>query len=315
MTNQKQTAEARHGAYSLLSQLYSEGVSAELIPYLNAIPELAISEFDADKAAAKHQMLFRFTLFPNASLFLDTSGLLGGDVSEQMGKFYGQVGVPTPEEPDSIGNLLMLMGFLCAAEAEAFEDELPIVAKRICARQQRILSNSIIRWLPPLIVAIQQQGDPFYTAVANLTWALVAEHAADVSARVPTQLLAEPPDLLKDDKTSLKDIALYVTTPVLSGWWFGRGEVGRIGRKTDLPRGFGGRINMLMNLFRAASQFDAAETLFTGLAELGSSWIDAYDQLAADAPALAPTVRVWQARVQHTTDLLQSMRETIVALE
>ena len=315
-TEKQQIALARHGAYSLLGQLFLDGVSAELLPYLAEIPELRIDNFDADQAAADHQNLFRFTLFAHASLFLDTSGLLGGEYSEQAGRLYGQVGIPAPDDPDAIGNLLQLVAFLCAAEAEAWEDNLAPVATRIRARQKRIMESGLLKWLPPLIVSIQQQGNAFYTGVANLTWALIGEHVADLSGK-PLDLkwaLPEIPELLDNEKTSLKDIALFVTTPALSGWWFGRGEVSRIGRKTDLPRGFGGRINMLMNLFRAASQFDSAETLFNDLSQLGQSWIAAYDALAADAPALAPIVAVWRTRIEQTTDMLQTMRDKIVAL-
>ncbi|MGB1249724.1 MAG: TorD/DmsD family molecular chaperone [Candidatus Promineifilaceae bacterium] len=316
-TENHQTALARDGAYNLLGQLFLEGVSAELLPYLAEIPELHIENFDADIAAAAHQNLFRFTLFPNASIFLDTSGLLGGDVSEAAGRLYGQAGIPSPDEPDSVGNLLQLIAFLCAAEAEAWEDDMPVIAKRIRARQKRILEAGLLKWMPPLVVSIRQQNNPFYTGVANLMWALLGEHYADLSDQ-PANLkwnLTPPPDLLHDDKTGLKDIALYVTTPALSGWWFGRGEVSRIGRKTDLPRGFGGRINMLMNLFRAASQFDSAETLFSGLTQLGTEWVNGYDELAADAPALQPIVAIWQARAKYTQELLQTMRDKIVSLE
>ena len=77
----QQLAQSRSHSYTMFSRLVLEGVTAELLPYVRAIPELAAAlphPYAPDAAAAQHHDLFKFHLFPYAAIFLDASGLLGG---------------------------------------------------------------------------------------------------------------------------------------------------------------------------------------------------------------------------------------------
>jgi hypothetical protein len=70
-----------------------------------------------------------------------------------------------------------------------------------------------------------------------------------------------------------------------------------------------------MNLFRSATQYDAAVTLFAALEEMSVSWYNAYAQLLTAAPAGHAFVIPWQARVQQTGTLLEAMRVMLVTQE
>lgn len=311
-----QQAQARANAYRLLGQLFLAGVSAELQPFLAQIGDLPQLSLSAEEAAARHQTIFRFHLFPNESIFLDTSNLLGGHVTEQVQLRYREGGYVVADQADHIGRQLDYVGFLSGAEADAWEDELPDVAVRMQRLQQAFVEAHLLRWLPALTVAIQQQGDPFYTAAADLVWQLLAHHTTSLSlAAVIDPFLPAIPALLDDETTSLKTIANYLATPALSGWWLGRHELTEIGRKLDLPRGFGGRVQMLMNLFRSATQFDGATTLLETLAERAKVASVAYGAMANDAPHVAAYVAVWQQRVAMTGQMLDHMQGHVAELQ
>ena len=88
-------ALARSRLYSLFRALYSNGVTGDLLPIIQAVPELAVhlpTPVDEDSLAAAHQTLFGFNLFPYESIFLSSTGELGGEDSEAVSMAYRAVG-------------------------------------------------------------------------------------------------------------------------------------------------------------------------------------------------------------------------------
>ena len=312
--SRQDAAQARSSAYTLLSRLFLEGVSAEIHPYLNAIPNLSLQPFNHDEAAAAHHRLFQHTLIPNESIFLDTTGLLGGDLADAIARQYADAGFAAHDDADHIGGELAMLAFLCGAEADAWEDDMPRIAQRIRKQQQRFMQQHLLRWLPPFVIALQQQGDALYGQVSELLWSLMGEHFAEIGEAVQAWELDAAHDLNGED-ISLKDIANFLGTPAWSGWWFGRGEIEKIGRKLNLPRGFGPRIQMTMNLFRSAAQFDGAQQLFAEFVLGTQKWQTAYQKLAVDAPALSNFVTVWQDRLSATQAMLDAMQQLLIELE
>ena len=130
-------ALARHLTYGLLGQLYLEGITAVTLPTIQNIPTLSETitiPFNTDEAAARHQTLFGFNIFPYESIFLDGSGLLGGVVTDSVLHSYQEAGFTVDANstsPDHIGNELALLAHLCGAEADAWEDNLASTAERI----------------------------------------------------------------------------------------------------------------------------------------------------------------------------------------
>lgn len=291
-------AVARNASYLLVARLLREPVSAETLPYLNAIPDLPTVDLSAN--GVQHQQLFGFAIFPHESIFRDSSGLVGGDVADRVIRAYQESGFEWQGEADHIGTELAFMAFLLAAEADALADDLPLVAARMRQLQRGFLQCHLLQWLPPFVCAVQQIGDSFYGAVADLLWQLVADHADQLHATPSPHPLPSSPDLANPD-TALKTIARYLTSPHESGWWLSAGEMGEIGRKLDLPRGFGGRIQTMMNLFRSATQYDGARFLLAALQTQAESWQCAYDELGAFTAS-------WQTRLAATIELLEEMQ-------
>ncbi len=312
-----QLALARSRAYRLFGRLFLDGLTEDLLPYVQAIPELAVELpelFDGDQAAADYQHLFGFNVFPYASIFLDPAGLLGGDITEAVFRSYRQAGFQfqeSSESADHLGHELDLLAFLCGAEADAWQDALPAMIRPMADLQRDFIDGHLLPWLPPLALALRQQGQPFYVALARLTLDLVTEHRATLSPGPAADFeLPEPPDLLLDDQTGLKQIVDYLLAPVYSGLYLGRDDIGRLAKRRALPRGFGNRQQMLLNLLRSAAHYDGLEDILAALRASAAAWVAAYAEMALE-PALGPFAGVWQKRAAKTATMLEAMGDDL----
>jgi TorA maturation chaperone TorD len=300
----------RSRTYALLGRLYLRGLTQDTLDAVARFPELTRSlpeMFDTDEAAADYQHLFGFNVFPFQSFFLDPAGLLGGDETERVIHFYGETGFPSDtlgESADHIDHELGLLAFLSGAEEDAREDDLPAVAERMAGLQGEFLERHLLRWLPPLALAIRQQGQPFYTALVELTVATVAAHWANLGGEAGSEFtLPAGPDLLGDDGTGLREIAAYLLAPAYSGIYLSRDDIGRLAQEQRLPRGFGGRQEMLLNLLRSAAHYEALESLLFSLQALAGDWATAYREMAA-RPQPLPFASQWASRAAGTAKLL-----------
>ncbi len=310
-----QLAHARHNAYRLLSQLLLHGVTPALLPHIMALPELRQPlppVFDPDAAAADHQRLVGFTLFPYESVFRHPSGLLGGPLTAAAAQTYHQHAFtpPAAAAADHIGVELAFLAFLCGGEANARRaGQQPNGVAAWQSHQRRFLQTRLLPWLPPLAVALQQQPLPFYQAVGEMLLELAADHARalGIEAAPDDDDAAASAALLADDKTSLRDIARFLLTPPHSGVWLSREDVARLARQQQLPRGFGEREQMLLNALRAAAQYDALPAFVASLHDHWRDWQAAYRALAAQWPPLAPFIVCWQARSHNAGTLLSQI--------
>ena len=316
-------ALARSNLYSLLSQLYLHGLTPDLLPFTREIPELAAqipAAYVPAEAAAAHQTLFGLNVFPYESIFLDASGMLGGLMTDAVQQTYAGFGY-TPDtaaaSPDHLGVELGALAFLCGAEADAQQDGLAQTAQQMQEKQRRFLAQHLLRWLLPCAVTICRQKQPFFQMLTTLAVDLVASHYAELTTAKPAATtqpsshtpsppsnLPAPPAILDDEKTGLKDIATYLTTPRDSGLFLSRDDVGTLGRQQRLPRGFGGRVQMLVNVMRSAAQYDGLPTLLAALQAINHEASRTYATYYDTLPALIPFIEPWQARAATTADVL-----------
>lgn len=311
-----ETAIARSRLYALVGNVYQFGLTPELLPVVQAIEEFALtlsSEYAASEAAAAHQRIFGFALFAHESIFLDPSGMLGGPTAEKVATHYAELGYPSNSnaaDGDHLGAELTLLAHLCGAEAEAWEDGEQAQAIRMQAAQCRFMQNHLLQWIAPCLWAIRQEGDPFYSAVAEVTWDLVSDHYTSI-AKLPAWAieLPAPPTLLSDPKTSLRDIAEFLMTPCYSGLFLSRTAVGELGRALQLPRGFADRTTMLVNLMQSAAQYDGSLALLEQLIakfEATSRW---YNSCRHGSAKLDFALQPWIERTEATVNLLGEMRK------
>ncbi len=312
-------AQARSRSYQLISRLFLQGVTPEILPVVQAAPELAAAlpdPVDFDELAAVHYQLFGMNVFPYESIFLDDSGLLGGRVTDGVTRSYGRIGFVADtagDSPDQIGQELAALAALCRVEAAARAENRVSLAASRQAWQREFLEGHLFRWLPPFVLAVRQQEDVFFTAVANLTLALAAHHYDELAETPadPGDFLPPAPDILADEKTGLKEIARYLTTPAYTGLYLGREDVSRLARRLELPRGFGNRQQMLVNLLRAAAQYDQLPHVIADLMSLSERQREAYWRIGVDYPKLAGFTAVWQARAARSGRLLAQMQDVM----
>ena len=310
-------ALARSRFYHLLSTLALYGLTEETLPLVRAVDELVEhlpAEFDASNAAAQHQSLFGINVYPFESIFLDASGMLGGDVTDQVMVDFAQVGFrpsASAAAADHLGEELGVLAFLCGAEADAHEDGAGAIERQLQRHLRTFMEAHLLRWLWPCALAVQHEADPFYAAVVELTVEFASSHYAELVKATPTQIdfsLPDPPDILADDKTGLKDICDYLATPIHSGFFLSRTTLVRLGRTQKLPSGFGNRRQTLENLFNSAAQYDGVDTLLGQLDALCAAdeamlqkWVDA--EVAVD-----PFVGPWRLQLAHTRAVIKTMK-------
>jgi len=307
-----EVARARSYTYTLLSRLFFQGLTPEVAPAVAVIPALAAAvtaNFDPDQAAADHQALLGFALFPYQSIFLDPSGWLGGEEGVRVQQSYAHCGFAptgTAESPDHIGHELACMAFLCAAESDAWEDGRSAVVLRIQRLQVDFLQKHLLRWLPPFALAIQRQQHPFYAALAELTLALVDSQLAekeDTAPAAPFHLPATPA-LLEERTTTLQDIAQWLLCPPDSGLFLSRDDLGRLARRYQLPRGFGERALLLTNLLRSAIKYGCFPAVIDDLHALVTAEAQAHQRLGQTMPALGAYTNVWEGQLTATAAFL-----------
>lgn len=314
--SQAQLARARSYSYRLFSQLYLQGLTAVLLPYVQQIPELTAvtpQPFHADTAAASHHDLFQFNIFANESFFLSEDGLVGGEKAAVVNQHLFRRGYRTAVSDgsaDHLGQELAFLAFLVTQEAEAWESDLPQAAKAAKAEQQQFLQDHLLRWGIPCLLAIQNQTNPFFGELAQLTLASLLEHfesLGETAVSHPPLFLPPVQNILADGKTGFKEIAHYLLLPALSGIYLSRDNIGQLGRQFALPRGFGSREMMLLNLLRTAVQYDILTSLLTALQQTCQEWQASYQQLADDYPQAAPFLHTWQARAAATENMVAEL--------
>jgi TorA maturation chaperone TorD len=307
--------------YRLLSHLFLFGLTEDTLSPIQEFPELARhlpARFEGDEAAADHQHLFGFNIFPYESVFLDPSGQLGGDLSAAVVRDYKRSGYefdPASGSPDHAGHEMALLAYLCRAETDAREQNDSELVAQINDLRSLFLERHLLRWLPPLVLAMGQQNHPFYEALAAMT--LETVRASRALTAVPVELdfiLPVPSLLLEDEKTSLADIVAFLLTPAYSGIYLSRDDIGRLASRRSLPSGFGERRHMLTDLFRSAANYAQLEQFLASLEELATSWADSYRQMDLSTEPF-PEASVWGRRAIQTTTMLSEIRTKARALE
>ena len=188
-----QVAQAWYHSYELLSLLFLEGITKTTLPIVQAVSELARylpEPIDVDGLAATHYQLFGFNVFPFESIFLDKSGLLGGDVTEHVVRdllefsFSANVSI---SNPDHVGQELAALAYLCLVEEEALNKQ-PGMAVPFQQHQLAFLQSHLLRWLVPFTLAVKMQGVGFFLAVTELTFDLVSHHYESLLEQVGQEL-------------------------------------------------------------------------------------------------------------------------------
>ncbi|MEO1166671.1 MAG: molecular chaperone TorD family protein, partial [Chloroflexota bacterium] len=247
--NEEQSTLAYGRAYALFSEVYRYGLREASARILGV-------DYDNSQDGASHYQLFIHNVFPHESIFLGDDGLLGGVITERVVAFYEQIGfqADSSDSADHISNELSALAHLCFAEHDAIVDDLVHEVQRLRQLQRRFLDEHLLRWLATFWLAVQQQEQSVYAAIVQQSFELVYRHREalgdDLMAQNNPFTLRPSPDLIDDQKTSLRDIARYLLIPAYTGFYLSSDDIKRIGMRLRLPHGFGKRQQILANLLR-----------------------------------------------------------------
>ncbi len=311
-------ARARGRALALIAELWARGLTGDTLSALRQVPGLPVAlpdRIDADEAGAAHVRIAQTELFPYEGVFLHEGGLLGGDAAAALRDRRAGVGLGTPRElePDHLAEELRLLAWLCGAEAEGLTDGADVAHVR--AEQRAVLDQHLLRWLPAFVAAVQGLSlagtEALYAWSAGMLLDLVLAWRAELPGTASTWSLPDlRPGLLDDERTGLARIARRLCTPALCGAFLSQAAIRRVGRRHDLPGGFGKRWQVLESVLAAGAHYESVPAVLDGLdAELAHA-AALYDRVADTAPvAVAP----WQARVGEGRALIAALREGVGA--
>lgn len=290
----------------MLGRLFLDGVTETLWPYVQAVPELRAAyptAFSPDNAAATHHHLFAFQLFPYESFFRAETGLSGGPIAGAVAQFYQQAGFDAAADaPDHLGHELAFLAYLTQKEANSWDNQQQALAHTWQQQQQRFLSNHLLNWLVPFVVALQRAAPTsFYDTLAQLTLELVADHAAALNhslAAIPLPAISDPLPTLSDNPRPWEFVHFWVT-PAHSGLFLSRDDISQVAHRAGVVPGFGKREEMLKTVLDAAATAATLPYLFQTLTQFSHYWRNAYDQISTEFPQLIPFITPWQERVHQ----------------
>lgn len=309
-------AVARARAYVLWAELLRRGVTPETAPHAEALPELKAGlelyrrpeGLDLDAAAAAHQRVLGYEVFPWASVYLDPAGR-GGPAAEAIYASFREMGVPwspTEEGEDDLPTLLDALAFLSGAEAEAWRDDAESQARTVRGHAQALAGRHVWTWWAPFRHAVSGENEPVTTQVLELVQATLQDHVGSPVVAAPDGLETLS-DRLEDAHSNLRSLAEFLLVPVWSGVFLSRGALQRLGRSLGLPIGFGTRADRLEAFLRAAAEAD----LFPdAVAALDTHW-----HAAREAYATLPGGEAWRARAEATQAGFQRMAAQAASLD
>lgn len=313
MLRPEEIAQARALAYGLLADLLARGLTKETRdaalasdPLRDAILRQA---GDLDALAVEHEQAFGWAAPPFEGAFLDPARTSGGAISESLWALFAEAGFAPDVGSTDVEHLatsLRCLAFLGGAESDAIEDAHAGAIERVRTLSRRVLDEHVLRWLPALAAAIRRTDLAFPIALVEQIEALALLHRAGIPGAPRAFELPAPPAILDREDTSLREIAELLATPAASGLVLGKHDIARLGRGARVPRGFGDRVQLLVNLLRGAAQYDTLAALCDALA----SEADAQRRALEDAryAGVEALVAPWRLHLAGTRALIARVR-------
>jgi hypothetical protein len=240
---------------------------------------------------------FLFQLYPYASVYVGSEGMLGGEARDRVAGAWTALGRAAPPEPDHLGALLGLYAALCEhAEGESDPAEKALWG----ASASGFLWEHLLSWTMPYLASFAGIGTPVYEAWARLLAKTLRDEARrrGPPATLPLHL-REAPGLPDPREAGATAFVQGLLAPVRSGLIFTR---------TDLARGAGQiAVGLRMGERRFALEAffsQAPEGTLQWLAGEARAWIDRH---AGWSEGMEPVAGFWSGRARAAGDLLESL--------
>jgi TorA maturation chaperone TorD len=298
----------RRRTYELLAAILRRSPDARVLEELGLAPEPAKGTAlpDPDVLAADHESLFGFNVPPYASVFLEPDGILGGAATTAAGSYRGRAGLllVLDEPADHLANELEMLSQLVDPASG------PLAGIEIRdALAAEFIDDHVFSWLPSFVRAVCAEGHPMYVHVAGVMLETVVGHRRDLKrqANSPARTLPPLTPLLEDPKTSLSDIAAFLTAPAWCGFYLSRSSIGRLSGRGRAPHGFGRRRSMLETLVRSAAVYGELPLVERGLREECAAARGVWEDFGRTGTGSAPEwAGAWLERLRGSERLVEA---------
>ncbi len=255
---------------------------------------------------AGHEALFGFQLYPWASVYLGSEGMLGGEALRRVEGFWRAVGREVPKDPDHLASLLGLYAALMDEEREVRDaggSDTSARAELVARSRRALLEEHLAPWVFGFLERVRELGGAFHSDWAELlTVTLVREvEPGGRLDRVPAALQAHPP--LADPRTEGAGPFLGgLLAPAVSGLILTRADLARIAAELEIGLRAGERRYALEHLLG-----QEASAVLAGIADEAERQASAH-QSRADRLGVGAG---WSAeRASLTADLLSALAES-----
>jgi len=259
---------------------------------------IAEEDLDDDELAAAHYRVLHHDLVPDAGVFLEEDGMLGGPLARSLSARMAAAGFTPDDSTRSSGHIVNELGFMAhllqtgrRAEAITFWRE------------------HASGWMPLVALHLHGTGSSWFDALAEAFEAALsavrdAEHHGGMTIASPTLPPALPDAHLDLDepKVGLARIGEYLAIPARSGLVLSRSTLSHIGRAFRLPTGFGSRSRIVEGLLRSAAQYDGWDAV------LGALWDECNRAEACWTSSDAMWAMRWRERLSVTRGILERLR-------
>lgn len=243
---------------------------------------------------------FLLQLYPYASVYVGSEGMLGGEARDRVAGAWSALGRTPPAEPDHVGALLGLY----AALTEHAEHEVDPAERALWgAAASGFLWEHLLSWMMPYLDCFAGRAAPVYEAWARVLAEALREEArrCGPAAALPLHLRCAPG--LPDPRESGSEPFLTgLLAPARSGMLLTRADLARGAEEA----GVGLRMGERKFALEAFLSQDAERTL-GWLAAEARSWTERHDRWAAGMERIA---RFWSGRSRATEKLLQALLES-----
>ena len=168
-------------------------------------------------SASEYTETFVFQLYPYASVYLGSEGMLGGEARDRVAGFWRALGRTPPTEPDHLAVMLATYAQLSSPEDEdvracdtqrARDAEGAEGSRRpeaLSAAREAFLWEHLLSWLPAYLDRVAEVAPPFYQRWAELLMRALVEEARVVRAPVALPLHLREAPHVADPRVSTPD--------------------------------------------------------------------------------------------------------------
>ena len=172
-------------------------------------------------------------------------------------------------------------------------------------RREPIEIEALLTWVPAFCCALRDLSSPLGDKVASSLEALLTQ-SPELQVE-PAQLVDSPPDL-SNLSTSLGDLVDWLCSPTRCGLFLSSPMLEQISRSYGVPRGFGPRRRLALNLLQSAAHYDKVGEVLDALLELFLSHHKRLSQppWSDGSPGLA--TEPWRTRLHESAALIRQIQ-------